>query len=248
MRIHVLSDLHLEFGVFEPAVTDADVIVLAGDIDVGVRGLEWAARAFPGFAVVYVLGNHEYYGHSSPKLLNAMRARAAELQLHLLENNAVVLGGVRFLGMTLWTDFALTGHVASAAEIARAQMRDYRKIRIDPQYRKLQPYDTLGWHRGSRHWLETALAEPFDGATVVVSHHAPSPRSINPASLKDEINAAYASDLEALIASSPINVWIHGHTHHNVDYWIGKTRVLTNQRGYSDELSPGFDASFVFEV
>lgn len=188
------------------------------------------------------------YGHATPKLLKAMRSRALELGIHFLSDDAVVLGGVRFLGTTLWTDFELMGHRDSAAEIARAQMRDYRKIRIDPRYRKLLPSDTLGWHRYSRRWLEKQLLELFEGKTIIVSHHAPSPRSIQPEFASDELSAAYASNLEPLIESSGAAFWIHGHTHFNVDYVVGQTRVLTNQRGYIDEPSPGFDPKLVLEI
>ncbi len=127
-------------------------------------------------------------------------------------------------------------------------MRDYRKIRIDPQYRKLMPSDTLGWHRASGRWLEKQLAEPFDGKTVIVSHHAPSPRSIQPEFARDELSAAYASNLESLIESSGAALWIHGHTHFNVDYIVGQTRVMTNQRGYVDEPSANFNPKLVLEI
>ena len=105
MKLHVLSDLHFEFAPFELPATDADVVVLAGDIDVGRRGLE-VARAAGGRPVVYVAGNHEYYGHSIPGLTGELVAATRGAGIHVLENEAVVIGGVRFLGCTLWTDFA----------------------------------------------------------------------------------------------------------------------------------------------
>ena len=248
MRIHVLSDLHLEFGAFTPEPVEADVIVFAGDIDLGIRGLEWAAKTFPNLPVIYIAGNHEFYGHSSPKIDMAMRETARVLGIHFLANDTVTLEGVRFLGATLWTDFEITGHRDSATEIAKSQMRDYRKIRIDPQYRKLRPADTLGWHRISRRWLEGQLQEPFDGQTVIVTHHAPSGTSLDPRFPSDGVNAAYASDLDAMIESSGAKFWIHGHTHFNVDYEIGQTRVITNQRGYADTPNETFDPSLVLEV
>ena len=226
----------------------ADVVVLAGDIDLGVRGLEWVAQAFPDTSIVYVAGNHEFYGHSSPKLDKALREKALELGVCFLSNDAVVVGGVRFLGATLWTDLELTGHRDSAAEVVRLQMRDYRKIRIDPQYRKLRPADTLGWHRASKRWLEAQLAEPFAGKTVIVTHHAPSKRSIGPKDENDEVSAAYASHLDGLVESSGAALWIHGHTHHNVDDVIGGTRIITNQRGYTDAISPTFQPDFSLEL
>ena len=248
VRIHILSDLHLEFGPFMSEPVKADVVVLAGDTDLGTQGLEWAAKTFPNLPVIYVAGNHEFYGHSSPKIDKVMREMARVLGIHFLANDAVILEGVRFLGATLWTDFAITGHRDSATEIAKSQMRDYRKIRIDPQYRKLSPADTLTWHRISKRWLEGQLQEPFAGQTVIVTHHAPSGTSLDPRFPNDGVNAAYASDLDAMIKSSGAKFWIHGHTHFNVDYKIGQTRVITNQRGYVDSLSANFDPQLVLEV
>jgi predicted phosphohydrolase len=227
---------------------EADAVVLAGDIDLGIRGLEWAAKTFPNLPVIYIAGNHEFYGHSSPKIDKAMRETARALGIHFLANDAVILDDVRFLGATLWTDFEIMGHRESAIEVAKTRMRDYAKIRIDPQYRKLRPSDTLGWHRLSKRWLEERLQEPFAGPTVIVTHHAPSATSLDPRFPSDDVNAAYASDLDAMIESSAAKFWIHGHTHFNVDYRIGQTRVITNQRGYVDTPDETFDPSLVLEV
>src|SRR5687768_17337023 len=107
MRIRVLSDLHCEFEPYSPPPAAADVVVLAGDIHHATKGLDWAAGHFPGQTVVYVAGNHEYYGESLPKLTQQLRERAAELGIAFLENDAITIGGVRFLGCTLWTDVQL---------------------------------------------------------------------------------------------------------------------------------------------
>jgi predicted phosphohydrolase len=107
MKLRILSDLHIEFADFTPPPTDADVTVLAGDIGVGMAALDWTHLNFPEMPVVYVLGNHEYYRHDLA-LLGQMK-KAALSNVHILENDCVVLEGVRFLGATLWTDFALHG-------------------------------------------------------------------------------------------------------------------------------------------
>jgi len=112
MKLLVLSDLHLEFAPFVPepaAVAAADVVVLAGDISPGTKAIAWARQAFPGKPVVYVAGNHEFYRCDWDKLPGALREEAKKHDVHFLENEAVTIEGVRFVGATLWTDFALFG-------------------------------------------------------------------------------------------------------------------------------------------
>lgn len=246
MRIHVLSDLHLEFAPFQPSSVAADVTVLAGDIDRGKRGLQWAHQAFGGRPVVYVSGNHEYYAHALPKLTDELLA-AGEEPVHFLERTRVEIGGVRFFGCTLWTDFQLLGSPALARDTAQLQMNDYRKIRLSPQYRKLRARDTLDLHYRSRAWLEAAIERGETRGAVIVTHHAPSARSLAPHPAPDWLQPAYASALDSLVEASGARLWVHGHTHWPVDYWIGETRVISNPRGYVDEPTSGFDPALVVE-
>jgi len=247
MRIHILSDLHLESGAFEPVPVDADVTVLAGDTWTKGRGVQWAADAFPDRPVLYLLGNHEYYNAACPSMLEKMKVAAADTNVVILEKDVVEVGGVRFLGCTLWTDFAFLGDPARAMAAAAQGMNDYRLIRVSPQYRKIRPADTLGIHRGSVDWLEAELQET-EGPTVVITHHAPSPRSLPEQDSPEILNAAYLSNLEGLILESGPDLWIHGHLHHSVDYRLGGTRVLSNPRGYGFEPNQGFEPDRVMEV
>ncbi|SFO95009.1 metallophosphoesterase family protein [Pseudomonas borbori] len=130
MRIHLLSDLHLEFSVYAPQVEDADVVILAGDIDVKARGVDWARQAFRGH-VLYVPGNHEFYGGHLIRTLLKMRSMADE-RVRVLDRDEVLVGDVRFLGCTMWTDYACTGNAHLAAWHARTTMNDFRKIRTEP--------------------------------------------------------------------------------------------------------------------
>ncbi len=106
MRLAVLSDLHLEFGPFTPpeALLSADLVILAGDIHNGVQALDWARRSFPDQTIVQIAGNHEFLGFCWQDLLAEMRQVARRLDIAFLENDSVVVGGVQFLGATLWTD------------------------------------------------------------------------------------------------------------------------------------------------
>src|SRR5437868_12338059 len=107
MKIQIYSDLHLSFAPFEPAITDADVVILAGDIDIKSRGVAWANDTFQ-CPVIYVCGNHEYYGGHIDRTLQKMRDAAAP-HVHVLENEALILDQTRFLVTTAWTDYSSTG-------------------------------------------------------------------------------------------------------------------------------------------
>ena len=121
MKLHILNDLHIEFEDFAPPATDADVVILAGDIGVGVEGLRWAKDRFLDRPVIYVPGNHEFYHHDL-SLIEELKVQAPE-HIHVLNDDQVVIGGVRFLGCILWTDFALFGEAERffAMQLARQQ-------------------------------------------------------------------------------------------------------------------------------
>ena len=248
MRLHILSDLHTEFEPFELEATGADVLVLAGDIGTGTKGLDWARAT--GKASIYVAGNHEFYGDSIPDLTRTLRAGAAGGPVHFLENEACVIGGVRFLGCVLWSDFALFGEDKrdDAMFAARYRMNDFKRIRFSPGDRVFAPSDALGLHRASVEFLERELARPHPGPTVVVTHAAPSDRS-RPDQWEDDLmSAAFCSNLDALVEASGAALWVHGHTHHSVDYRIGRTRVLSNQRCYPHEDRTGFDPALTIDL
>lgn len=242
----------------EPNEADkADVIILAGDIGEWVNGLEWARNRFKHQEIVYVAGNHEYYD-CDLAILDELRAKAKELDIHFLENDSVIINGVRFLGCTLWTDF---DHYSSE-EINRAwsTMNDYKYIYCRPWWsdqqnreealQLMQPDSIFGFdpeyfsptvayllHKQSLDWLQQQLDQHYDGQTVVVTHHAPTMRSTT--------NAAYGSNLEKFLKmnSSKIDLWCHGHIHKSVDYEVAGVRIACNARGYPTPmgLSPSFD-------
>jgi predicted phosphodiesterase len=248
VKLHVLSDIHLEFAPFEPPATDADAVLLAGDIWVGPRGVEWAARTFDR-PVIYVPGNHEYYGGHFKNTLTKMKRVAAGTHVHVLDGEGLILGGVRFLTATLWTDFAVTGNPVLAQIEAQQSMTDYHRIRA-AAYRRLRPADTRADHLAARLFLQTALAEPFAGPTAVVTHHGPARASIAEAyrNHRSHLNASYVSDLEALLGP-PVLLWVHGHTHSSFDYRLAGTRVVCNPRGYLPyEPNAAFDPGLVVEI
>jgi predicted phosphodiesterase len=250
MKIRVLSDLHLEFSDWTPPPVEADVVVLAGDIHVGTRGLEWAREQFPATPVIYVAGNHEFYGGQLQNTLTALRKTATRLSVHMLDCDEFVLGGTRLLGATLWTDFALYGsgpRLARAMADAKHGMNDFRVIRYGDAG-LFRPEHAREMHLGQVKWLEGKLADAFDGPTVVITHYLPHPRSIHRKYEGDVLNPAFASDLSHLV-KPPVALWIHGHTHQSFDYAVNGTRIVCNPRGYLPmEPNPAFDPALVAVV
>ncbi len=245
MRLHVLGDLHLEFAISRLPAVEADVVVLAGDIHIGREGRKWIRTTFPDRPVVYVLGNHEFYRNSLPELTETLKRETEGSHIHVLENTGVEICGFTFLGCTLWSDFQLSKDREAAMEEAEDRMSDYSLIRFGPGHRPLRARDTVKLHTDSVTWLKDMLQNCDPAKTIVVTHHAPSARSQPAFHQKSPLSGAFVSNLESLIEASKIPLWIHGHTHYNVDYMIRSTRVLTNQRGYPDQLCPGFNPGLV---
>ena len=248
MRLHILSDLHLEFAPMETPEVDADVVILAGDIHLGREGRHWARTAFSGSPVIYVLGNHEFYRNALPQLTEALERESVGSSIHVLENQALAIDGITILGCTLWTDFQLRGDAAHAMRNAERMMSDFSLIEFGPERRRLRAQDTARLHTESVAWLRRALAEHDRSRTIVVTHHAPSRRSEPSYHAHSPLSPAFGSNLDWLVEESGVPLWIHGHTHHNVDYAIGSTRILSNQRGYPNQPCPGFNARLVVEV
>jgi len=250
VKLRIMSDLHVEFGPYELPQTDVDAVVLAGDVHVKTNGVAWILKQFGNLPVIYVPGNHEYYGKALPRLADKLKEVTSDTNIHVLENDCVTIRGVRFLGCTLWTDFALLGDAMIAKDEARSRMSDYKKIRMsDASYRKIYPNDTARIHSRSMRWLRTTLEEGrSDETTIVVTHHAPSILSVEPKDRSDPVSAAYASNLEEMVSTSGATLWTHGHIHSSSDYMLGPTRVICNPRGYEDDVNPRFNPSFIVEV
>ena len=245
MRIHLLSDLHREFAPFLPADVEAEVVILAGDIDVKNRGVPWAKQAF-ACPVLYVPGNHEYYGGHMTRSLEKMRL-AGDARVRVMDRDKVIIQGVRFLGATMWTDFSSTGNRAAASSAARNGMNDFRQIRTE-RYRRITPQDLLEQSMKTRDWLQSELDRFHDGPTVVITHHAPSLHSLteNPHA-GGHMDAAYANDWHDLMGAERVALWVHGHSHTAVDYEVAGTRVVCNPRGYLTE-DTGFKPSLVLTL
>lgn len=254
MKLQIFSDLHVDVMPTRPIEVSSaiDAVAVAGDVCEGAEaGFVRLRRIVPmQVPIVMVLGNHEYYRHCLPDELAAARSAAAGFGIHLLEDEAIVIDSVRFIGATLWTDYALFGanNAGRSMRSALHGLNDHRRITWSKEpWRRFRPQEALLLHRRSRSFIEMALAQPFAGMTAVITHHAPHPGSLHPRYANDLLSAAFISDLTPAIEAGKPDLWIHGHVHSSFDYRIGGTRIVCNPHGYGGE-NAAFDPSLVVEV
>lgn len=268
MKMQIFSDLHAGVAPLKPVAIGADVrvVVVAGDIAEGVENSFMVLRRIVPLRIpiVFVMGNHEYFRRFLREQIELARSIAGRFNIHLLENNIVVLGGVRFAGASLWTDYRMFGDHNSPAAMhaARVGMNDHRLIGWTREpWSRFRPQEAAQLHAASRAFFTGVFSSGFDGVTVAVSHHAPNVRSIADRFASDILSAAFASDALSELNSSALvrrdadgatrwkspDVWIHGHVHDSADYFAGPTRILANPHGYGTE-NPKFDPALIIEV
>ena len=242
MKIQYFSDLHLEFGGLPAVQADVDVIIAAGDIGVGLDGIDWLFQFEK--PVIYVLGNHEYWGQDYTDFIDSVWQKSSGTNVYFLENESVVIDDVRFVGCSLWSDYGYANELIMNA--AFKGMNDFRYITDGESH--LTPQRLLQTHRQSVEWLEDVLNEPFAGKTVVVTHHAPSMKSWH-RELTDGYQYCYCTNLESIMQRTDAKIWVHGHTHHAQDYLVNGVRVLCNPRGYHNhEVIDGFRLDKTVEI
>ncbi|NOU41429.1 MAG: hypothetical protein HOO85_09200 [Methylotenera sp.] len=250
MKILVLSDLHLEFANLPTPASDVDLVILAGDIWKKDNGIHWARATWPNTEIIYVAGNHEFYRSERNAVLQSLRAAANETDVHFMDNDEIMIGDVRFLGATLWTDFKLFGpdKMDAAMNAGMNGLNDFRVIENGPF--KFTPNDAANLCNQSIEWLKTKLLhETHEEKTVVVTHHLPSMQSVADRYKNDMLSACFASNLDELFGHSKL--WIHGHTHDSFDYIVNGTRVVCNPRGYvfnGTHENLRFNPEFVVEI
>jgi predicted phosphodiesterase len=253
-KLQILSDLHNEFyGKFiqipDIANTDADIIILAGDIDKGTNGVGWAIEQSEKLnkPIIYVPGNHEYYGYDIQHNLAEMRWLAEGTEVYVLDNDSITIQGVRILGSTLWTDYNVDPATsqAKAMSIVGQALNDHFLIRYNEA--KFSPAHALELHYESLAWLQVELAKEVSTPTVVVTHHGPSIHCQHRDFPLGAISTGFHSALEYLVAEA--DLWIYGHTHSNLDTVVEGTRLVANQYGYvARDIADDFDPNFIVEV
>lgn len=261
MKILILSDLHIEWGdFFIPDMENEKetIVVLAGDIGLVKKPYtyrDFIANTCDRFKkVIWIMGNHEFYGTNFPTaLVKVWYATLEHENLEVVEKETIVVNDVAFVCATLWT--SMDNNNVMTMNDAKLWMNDYKYIRTGPKCepwrQKLAPLDTITDHRRAVEYIfPEIIKQKEDGKkVVVVTHHLPSFQSIPKQHHGDDLNGAYASELFEDIADTKPDVWIHGHTHGSSDYMLADTRVICNPRGYEGEaLNPDFNHSFIIEV
>jgi len=255
----VLSDLHFEptrgwdlpLGHAQPQF---DVLVIAGDLISRMeRGVELLRHRVRDRPVVYVAGNHEFYGCDIDRTVEKARRAAAGTNVHVLQNDTVMIDSVLFIGASLWTDFALFGNPDLAMRRAADEMNDYRKIRKRMYAERLRPMDTVIRNLASRNFIAQTCREAQADRIVVVTHHGCVREALRRGTETDILSAAYVSDSPELLES--VDLWIYGHTHESRDFIVGQTRIVTNSKGYGPWMprqvtweNPVFDPNYVIEI
>ena len=256
MRAWVMSDLHVDTAAYDlpPTPPDIDCIIIAGDVDEGHdMSAHWLrGHVVPlGLPVVFVAGNHDFYGTDLTDDYAGFYARSGVELLHPGRPSNTI-AGVRIIGSTLWTDYAIAGDVDAARAWAKRSMPDMQSI--DLGSRRVLTRDLLDMHRSQRMTIERELAVPFAGPTIVVTHHAPHALSLRSPMLTPD-DGSYASDLSALIEEYEPAIWVHGHVHSSHDYHVDATRIICNPRGYAIKTpdgrrleNPNFEPAKVVEI
>lgn len=256
MRLWILSDLHMELtrGWDLPAIADRppfDVMIVAGDLTTRMeRGVRWLLERVMDQHVIYVCGNHEAYGTDLDRTVEKARAAAAGSNIHVLQNDSLIINGTLFFGATGWTDFNLFGDPYLAMRVAGETMNDYRKIRVKNYAYRLRPKDTLARHMETSAFLKRELKRPRTTSRVVVTHMGFHAEAVPVGHEQDVISAAYTS--RASIEGA--DLWIYGHTHETRDFLAGTTRVVSNGKGYGSWHvtekweNPNFNPTFIVEV
>ena len=241
----------------------ADVLILAGDITCakyldkkrtdkesrsGRKNFDALIKTFSNFRhVLYVAGNHEHYGSIFSSTVPALKLYLEGTNAIVLDNDLITIDNKTFIGSTLWTDYRNGNPLEMLA--AESGMNDYRQIQamditkvpytdrksasFARQQGRITPSFILTEHHNSLTFIQLTLAATRNKRAVVITHHAPSYRSQDFANRGSALAASFCSALDDVVATDNIDLWIHGHTHDDVDYMIDKTRVLANHRGYA---------------
>jgi predicted phosphohydrolase len=240
MKVRILSDIHLEFEPFTLSYYGEDVLVLAGDISSNIKQTMSLITKYikdnhhP--QVVFILGNHDYYSKTI-KETEQYYEKVNINRFHYLQDNSVLINGVRFYGTTLWTD--MDNGNREIMSLSSTIVNDYYQIK--GPFTAAQSYHI---HCESKKHLIKCLYESIE-PVVVVSHHLPSYKSIDPKYKSFPVNGSFASHIDDIVVKA--RMWIHGHTHTNLDYMIDNTRVICNPKGYNDE-NKNFNEKLIIEI
>jgi predicted phosphodiesterase len=247
LTIHYVSDVHTEFDN-SPKLPLVDVIILAGDIgsyQCKTKLLDYLKYVYNRAThIIWVLGNHEFYGSAIDKCFdkftNLLSENNLDDKIHLLDLDILTLPfgsrWVTFFGCTLWTN--ITNH-----SVIQYNMNDYVKIR-GTNYGRLYTHYINSLHKTTVKWLDSALTESRADIKIIISHHMP---HLKPNSIADPFDDGYRTDLSWIMEKHKPALWIYGHTHEASDVTIHNTRCLSNPVGYPGE-STGYLSDAIVEI
>lgn len=245
MIINFMSDIHIESGKLYWRVPEcSDVVVIAGDLWNGHLTLSWLEEMAPiiGKPIVYVPGNHCFWDNDLKLWPAYARKFCANIGVHFLYNDVVEIDDTVFLGTTLWTDFNALGNQPLKMIQAQGVMTDYKYIHNGD--RLITADDILAEHHQARQFLETQLAHYAGRKRCVVTHHAPTRHSLDAKHAESKYTPFYVNDLQGLMLEHGPDVWVHGHIHSSVQYFVGETMVISNPRGHQDKGPPAWNREF----
>jgi len=259
MKLKIYSDLHTEFqrGSYPtfwlPEVHEDDndtVLILAGDIDLGAWSVAYASELSDRFyEVILVLGNHDLWMENIHTFYTEAGRLINKPNVRILQNEAITIDGVEFLGTTLWTDIN-SKDPFSVWNAPKVMVPDFENIRFGPDNTRLTSSIWLQENDIARDFLKKTISPAK--TQVVITHHAPSFSCAtgNPHSGDSNDCYFYNGGMDDLVADA--GYWIFGHTHHKFDQYLGDTRVISNPRGYQSrkftQLVDGFEDNFTIEI
>ncbi|MEP3669362.1 MAG: metallophosphoesterase [Roseibium sp.] len=258
MKIIVTADTHYDIWDYSGRLlleaqreflSDVDMLIVAGDLTNNPERnwkacLEWLCTFLPAEKIWVMPGNHDYYGFrldGDPQL----QAIAESVGVNFAQKSVIEADGVRFLLCTLWTDMQLLGTLDQSKAFMMRGMNDYHMIRVPTDLSRMRlamPDDTILVHKEHLAWLDAELARPFDGRTVVVTHHCPHPAATG---VVDNFTAGFTSDLSWIIEKHAPEAWLFGHTHRHLRATVGRTEVRNISLGYPREVGPGVEGSLL---
>lgn len=232
-------------------INEVDLVILAGDIGSGrekhgTSALSYAQSLseYLDVPVILVPGNHEYYGFVFEDTRKDM-LDAKIPNVYVLDRGSIVLDingeAVRILGATLWTDYEVMEDRRLAMLDAKRMLNDHRLIKT-MRGDVWEPNDAASEHYKSRDWLLQELERPFNGKTVIATHHCPHIDGDDPSIPKRPLSASFFSNCDDVIRAAiknNVSAWIFGHTHYSTQFSIsypdlnGKLDILSAQMGYN---------------
>lgn len=259
MKLRIISDIHCDVNekCNDNYDFENDFIICCGDIS-GDRFTteKWIKKNIK--RGIIVAGNHLGYNFvtgadedSLNSSIKYLQEKFSQEPIWFLENQVVKMEDIIFVGCTLFTDFNLYNKTFNAMMVAARSLNDFRYVHVlkNKKVKTITPQDQLDIHIKSKKFIESVCKKNPNKKIVVITHHAPSLKSV-PSQYKDDIlSAAFASNLEDIIQKyDNLKLWCHGHMHQNCDYILNGTRIICNPRGYFTENPSFANSGIIFDT